>query len=66
MILVKKKKAYFRKEYKISINSQGLLNIYKRNNGLKKVNKWILYFIKTRNVKKTYYNENEIYLWCVI
>lgn len=48
----KKKKAYFRKEYKISINSQGLLNIYKRNNGLKKLINESYISLKTRNVKK--------------
>ena len=47
-----KKKAYFRKEYKISINSQGLLDVYKRNNGLKKLINESYISLKPRNVKK--------------
>ena len=47
-----KKKAYFSKEYKIAINSQGLLNIYKKNNGLKNLINDSYISLKTKDVKR--------------
>lgn len=60
-----KEKIYFRKKYKMSINSIGLLNFYKRKNTIKNLIHKMYFLLKKKKWRINFDFENEIFLWSV-